>query len=91
MAKAIMGIQRARSFMKECLNNYRFNRSIDGGKITYEEVNTFIPMIVPLGYKFHPSTREKNNNCKVFLLTGSNCKQVGITFQGEYDNIEFFN
>lgn len=76
--------------MIDVLNNFRFNRVVNNQLTIYEDVNNFIPLIVPLGYKYIKSDRQTDNGIKVFIVFGSNCTQVIICFQGEYDDIEFF-
>jgi hypothetical protein len=88
--KAIMGRAKCLTHMVEVLNNFRFNRNLKNTLTTYEDVENFIPLIVPMGYIFSPMNREQDNNYKCFLLHGSKCQQVIIFFDGDYDNIELF-
>src|SRR6266481_2780222 len=90
MGKAIMGSQKCLTYMIEVLNNYRFNRSVNNKSTTFEDASRFIIDIIPLGYVFMKCTRIEDNNQKNFMLLGCNCKQINIYFQGDYDNIDFF-
>ncbi len=87
MSKAIMGKAKCLSYMVEVLNNWRFNRAQHA---TFEDVNHFIPSIVPLGYKFAPMNRGLENGHKAFLLFGPKCNQLVIYFTGSNDIIESF-
>jgi hypothetical protein len=89
MKKAIMGTQKCHTYMIEVLNNYKFNESLQNRKLTYEQVNEFIPLIIPLGYRFYKMTRQEGHF--TFLIIGSNCKQISVGFQGDFDHIEHFN
>jgi hypothetical protein len=88
---AIIGKAKCLSYMIDVLNNYRFNRMCRGENATYEDVDKFIPLIIPLGYKHIPCDRKTNNNNKCFIVFGDKCTQVIICFTGSYDNIQIFH
>jgi hypothetical protein len=94
MGKVIMGRAKCLTYMIEVLNNYKFNRSIENKLTSFEDVNLFIPLIVPLGYEFVSLTRKEDNNIRCFSLfinRKNNCEEVLIYFQGEYGRIENFH